>query len=138
MLVAPSLPFELAILARLQRGLVDLRELAGNVLNSDVLVLLQSTEALLDPRCLLELYTAATAGIPISAARSTSSPMRIAPSSMVSSEWTWRWTKSASGSVIGCGDEPSRSVRQIEPLGLERALHLAVQRHRRHLAPIWV
>ena len=43
----------------------DARELIGNVLNSDVVVLFQSSGVLSSTRCLLELYTAATAGIPI-------------------------------------------------------------------------
>ena len=43
----------------------DLRELIGHVLDSDVVVLLQSKEVLFCPRCLLELYAATTAGIPI-------------------------------------------------------------------------
>ena len=46
-------------------NLGDLRELIGHVLDSDVVVLLQSEEVLFRPRCLLELYVAATAGIPI-------------------------------------------------------------------------
>ena len=46
-------------------NLVELHELVENVLDSDAFVLIQSKEALLDPRCLLELYTAATTGIPI-------------------------------------------------------------------------
>ena len=46
-------------------NLGDLRELIGHVLDSDVVVLLQSEEVLFRPWCLLELYAAATAGIPI-------------------------------------------------------------------------
>jgi len=46
-------------------NLSDLRELIGHVLDSDVVVLLQSEEVLFRPWCLLELYAAATAGIPI-------------------------------------------------------------------------
>ena len=46
-------------------NLGDLRELIGHVLDSDVVVLLQSEEVLFRPWCLLELYVAATAGIPI-------------------------------------------------------------------------
>ena len=43
----------------------DLRELIRHVLDSDAVVLLQSDDVLAHPRCLLELYAAATAGIPI-------------------------------------------------------------------------
>ena len=43
----------------------DLRELINHVLDSDVVVLLQSKDVLTRPWCLLELYAAATAGIPI-------------------------------------------------------------------------
>ena len=43
----------------------DSRELIGHVLDSDVVVLFQSEEVLFCPRRLLELYTAAAAGIPI-------------------------------------------------------------------------
>ena len=43
----------------------DLRELISHVIDSDVVVLLQSEEVLNRPWCLLELYAAATAGIPI-------------------------------------------------------------------------
>ena len=46
-------------------NLGDLRELIDHVLDSDVVVLLQSEEVLFRPWCLLELYVAATAGIPI-------------------------------------------------------------------------
>ena len=46
-------------------NLGDLRELSGHVLDSDVVVLLQSEDVLTRPWCLLELYAAATAGIPI-------------------------------------------------------------------------
>ena len=46
-------------------NLGDLRELIDHVLDSDVVVLLQSEEVLFRPWCLLELYAAATAGIPI-------------------------------------------------------------------------
>ena len=46
-------------------NLGDLRELIGHVLDSDVVVLLQSEEVFSHPWCLLELYAAATAGIPI-------------------------------------------------------------------------
>ena len=46
-------------------NLGEVRELIGHVLDSDVVVLLQSEEVLTRPWCLLELYTAAAAGIPI-------------------------------------------------------------------------
>ena len=46
-------------------NLGDLRELISHVIDSDVVVLLQSEEVLNRPWCLLELYAAATAGIPI-------------------------------------------------------------------------
>ena len=43
----------------------NIRELVAHVLDSDVVVLLQTEKVLFSPRCLLELYAAATAGIPI-------------------------------------------------------------------------
>ena len=46
-------------------NLDSLRELTEQVLDSDVVVLLQSAEVLTQPRCLLELYAAVKAGIPI-------------------------------------------------------------------------
>ena len=46
-------------------NLGDLRELIDHVLDSDVVVVLQSKDVLTRPWCLLELYAAVTAGIPI-------------------------------------------------------------------------
>src|SRR5580765_5908800 len=42
----------------------------------------------------------ATAGISSSAARAASAGMRHAPSRIEYSEWTWRWTKGASGTAL--------------------------------------
>ena len=43
----------------------DLRKLGQHVVDSDVLVLLQSSDVLLRPWCVYELHTAIDAGIPI-------------------------------------------------------------------------
>ena len=48
-----------------QETCADLQERIANVRDSDVLVLFQSEEVLTRPSCLLELYAAATAGVPI-------------------------------------------------------------------------
>ena len=50
--------------------LKDLRQLADHVRASDVLVLIQSSDVLSRPWCLLELLTAIDAGVPSSASRS--------------------------------------------------------------------
>src|SRR5438094_1740742 len=48
-----------------------------------------------------------TAGIPSSAARAARAGIRQAPSRIEYSEWTWRWTKSASGT--------GRAIVQLDP-----------------------
>src|SRR3954464_9438836 len=55
----------------------------------------------------------ATAGISNSAARSASRGMRHAPSRIEYSEWTWRWTKGASGTGRAHSRRASRRPRLI-------------------------
>ena len=54
--------------------LKDLRQLADHVRSSDVLVLIQSSEVLSRPWCLLELLTAIDAGVPIVGVAITAGP----------------------------------------------------------------